>query len=79
MSPSKESGFIIMNLPYNKRIKVEKNFYQKIEKKLLKDFKGWNYLILVAKNNNFNKLEMSDLKIKNGGILLNVYHGNIGI
>jgi len=75
--PSKESGFIVMNLPYDKRIKVEKNFYQKIEKKLMKDFKNWNYLLLVAKNNKFNNLELTDLKIKNGGILLNVYHGKI--
>jgi putative N6-adenine-specific DNA methylase len=75
--PSKESGFIVINLPYNKRIKVDSDFYQKVEKKLKKDFKKWEYLILVSKNHKFNKLKKDSLKIKNGGILLDIYHGII--
>lgn len=74
---SKESGFIIMNLPYNKRLKVEMDFYKKIENKLLNDFKNWEYLILVSKNHKFNRLKKDNLRIKNGGILLNIYHGII--
>ncbi len=77
ITPSKESGFIVMNLPYNKRIKVEVDFYKEIEHKLLKDFKNWEYLILVSRNHKFNKLKKDNLKIKNGGILLNIYHGII--
>jgi len=75
--PSKKSGFIVINLPYNNRVKVDMDFYKKIEEKLLNDFKNWEYLILVSKNHKFNKLKKGNLRIKNGGILLNIYHGII--
>jgi putative N6-adenine-specific DNA methylase len=77
LNPSKKSGFIVINLPYNKRIKVKKDFYERVEKKLLSDFKNWKYLILVSKNHEFNNLKKSKLRIKNGGILLDVYHGKL--
>jgi len=73
--PSEKSGFIVMNLPYDKRIRVEMDFYKKVENKLLKDFKNWEYLILISKNHKFNKLKKDKLRIKNGGILLDIYHG----
>ena len=73
--PSEKSGFIVMNLPYDKRIRVEMDFYKKVENKLLKDFKNWEYLILISKNHKFSKLKKDKLRIKNGGILLDIYHG----
>ncbi len=71
-----DSGLVVINLPYGKRIKVEKNFYKNIEKKLKKDFKNWNVLLIYPQGRNFN-LDGDILKIKNGGLNVNVLYSKL--
>ena len=73
IKPFEKSGMLVMNLPYNKRIKVKGDFYFKIEKKIITDFKDWDYLILAPEFVKFNNLKKKNLRIKNGGFKINVY------
>jgi len=71
ITTDKKSGLIVLNLPYGKRITKNRTFYKKISDKLIKDFKGWNVLLLYPRDVTF-PLKGEIMKISNGGFLINL-------
>ena len=72
---TREKGVIILNPPYGKRIKEEKqikHFYTEINKKLKKDFKGWQAGIMIPEKYLLNTLCFS-------ASLMPVFHGGLNI
>ncbi|OQY01658.1 MAG: hypothetical protein B6I26_03385 [Desulfobacteraceae bacterium 4572_130] len=70
-----DKGVIILNPPYGKRFQEKKqikNFYTEINKKLKKDFKGWQAGIMFPEKNLLNTLCFS-------ASLIPIFHGGLNI
>ncbi len=74
--PEIDKGFLILNLPYGLRIEKNKKFYSQIAKKLRKDFKGWQSVILYPRDISF-PLDGEIMKFSNGGFPINLLFSTI--
>jgi len=72
--PQNQTGLVILNPPYGKRIEKSDNLYDKIFYKLKKDFKGWKYVVLIPKDIETLFSGNNYFEFSNGGIEIKAYN-----
>jgi putative N6-adenine-specific DNA methylase len=75
-------GLIVLNPPYGRRLEAEgaiKQFYQRIDKKLTADFKGWQAALVVPRRQWLPALagRMESMPLSHGGLRLTLLTGRV--